>query len=346
MSRENMADENVLEVRELVTTFGRGANARRAVDGVSFALRRGEILGLVGESGSGKSVTALSLLRLIDPQAGRVTGGQVLFDGMDLASEADARMREIRGRRISMIFQEPLSALNPCYTIGDQIGEVFVAHGDGAGAATRKRVLELLRLVRIPDPEGILRRYPHEISGGMRQRAMIAMALAYTPEVLIADEPTTALDVTIQAQVLNLIDGLRRELGLSVILITHDMGVVAQYADRVAVMYGGRIAETGEVGAVFAQPRHPYTEGLLASVPRLGARWRNGVQRLPEIPGSVPGIGVLSAGCRFAPRCGFAEPRCTQAVPPLMHVPGDGAHAAACWVRSPTPHALTSEDFR
>ncbi|MGO4392232.1 ABC transporter ATP-binding protein [Variovorax sp. M-6] len=332
----------ILEVRGLVTEFGRGDGARRAVDGVSFALKRGEILGLVGESGSGKSVTALSLLRLIDRQAGRVAGGQILFDGMDLAAATDATLRQIRGRRISMIFQEPLSALNPCYTIGDQVGEVFVAHGDGAGEASRRRVLDLLKLVRIPDPEGIMRRYPHEISGGMRQRAMIAMALAYTPEVLIADEPTTALDVTIQAQVLNLIDRLRRELGLSVILITHDMGVVAQYADRVAVMYGGRIAETGEVGAVFAQPRHPYSEGLLASVPRLGARWRDGVRRLAEIPGSVPGIGVLRQGCRFAPRCALAVARCTEAAPPLVD---DGSgHAAACWLRSPPPDDNASQE--
>jgi peptide/nickel transport system ATP-binding protein len=325
----------VLEVRRLVTEFGHGAGARRAVDGVSFTLARGEILGLVGESGSGKSVTALSLLRLIDPQAGRITGGQILFDGIDLAVATDAEMRAIRGRRISMIFQEPLSALNPCYTIADQIGEVFVAHGDGGGRATRLRVLDLLKLVRIPDPEGIMRRYPHELSGGMRQRAMIAMALAYTPEVLIADEPTTALDVTIQAQVLNLIDRLRHELGLAVILITHDMGVVAQYADRVAVMYGGRIAETGDVDAVFAAPRHPYTEGLLASVPRLGARWRHGVQRLPEIPGSVPGIGVTTPGCRFAPRCGLAIARCTAEAPPLVR--GMDGHTAACWVRAPAP---------
>ena len=337
-----MNPQPILEVRGLVTEFGRGDAARRAVDGVSFALKRGEILGLVGESGSGKSVTALSLLRLIDRQAGRVAGGQILFDGMDLATATDATMRQIRGRRISMIFQEPLSALNPCYTIGDQVGEVFVAHGDGAGEASRRRVVDLLKLVRIPDPEGIMRRYPHEISGGMRQRAMIAMALAYTPEVLIADEPTTALDVTIQAQVLNLIDRLRRELGLSVILITHDMGVVAQYADRVAVMYGGRIAETGEVGAVFAQPRHPYSEGLLASVPRLGARWRDGVQRLAEIPGSVPGIGVLRQGCRFAPRCALAVARCTEAAPPL--VDDGGGHAAACWLRSPPPDDNASQE--
>ena len=327
-----MSRSPVLEVQGLVTEFGHGAGARRAVDGVSFELERGEILGIVGESGSGKSVTALSLMRLVDPQAGRIAGGRILFDGMDLATAATTAMRKIRGRRISMIFQEPLSALNPCYTIGDQIGEVFSAHGDGAGKDARRRVIDLLKLVRIPDPDGVARRYPHEISGGMRQRAMIAMALAYTPEVLIADEPTTALDVTIQAQVLNLIDRLRRELGLSVILITHDMGVIAQCADRVAVMYGGRIVEIGAVGAVFAAPRHPYTEGLLASMPRLGARWRSGVQRLPEIPGSVPGIGVTSRGCRFAPRCTLAIARCTQDVPPLV---GDGGDAAACWVRSP-----------
>jgi peptide/nickel transport system ATP-binding protein len=330
----NLNATPVLEVRNLVTEFGRGAATRRAVDDVSFTLNRGEILGLVGESGSGKSVTALSLLRLIDPQAGRVAGGQVLFGGQDLVQVDTTILRAIRGRRISMIFQEPLSALNPCYTIGDQIAEVFAAHGDGSGEATGKRVLELLQLVRIPDPAGITRRYPHEISGGMRQRAMIAMALAYTPEVLIADEPTTALDVTIQAQVLNLIDKLRRELALAVILITHDMGIVAQYADRLAVMYAGRIVETGDVARVFADPHHPYTEGLLASVPRLGDRWRNGAQRLSEIPGSVPGIGAQLQGCRFAPRCALAEDTCRSAVPPLVDTAGQ---AAACWVRSPPP---------
>jgi len=335
-------DAAVLQVRELVTEFGSGPSARRAVDGVSFSLRRGEVLGLVGESGSGKSVTALSLLRLIDRQAGRVSGGEILFDGRDLRTAPDAQMRRIRGREMSMVFQEPLSALNPCYTVGDQIAEVFVAHGDGAGAATRARVLELLSLVRIPDPVGILRRYPHELSGGMRQRVMIAMALAYAPKVLIADEPTTALDVTTQAQVLDLIDGLRRELGVAVLLITHDMGVVAQYTDRVAVMYAGRIVETGEVGEVFRRPRHPYTEGLLASVPRLGQRWREGVQRLAEIPGSVPGIGVIRQGCRFEPRCARAEARCAGAVPPLLS-DADG-HASACWVTSaPADAAPTKE---
>ncbi len=332
----------ILQVRDLVTEFGSGAAARRAVDGVSFSLARGEVLGLVGESGSGKSVTALSLLRLIERQAGRVSGGEILLDGRDLRSASELELRRIRGREMSMVFQEPLSALNPCYTVGDQLSEVFAAHGDGTGTATRARVLELLSLVRIPDPAGILRRYPHELSGGMRQRVMIAMALAYTPKVLIADEPTTALDVTIQAQVLNLIDGLRRELGVAVILITHDMGVVAQYTDRVAVMYAGRIVETGPVEAVFRQPRHPYTEGLLASVPRLGQRWRDGVRRLAEIPGSVPGIGVIREGCRFEPRCGLAEPRCASGVPPLQH--DARGHAFACWVRNTAADAAPTKE--
>jgi peptide/nickel transport system ATP-binding protein len=332
----------VLEVRNLITEFGFGVRARRAVDDVSFELERGEVLGLVGESGSGKSVTALSLLRLIDPQAGRVAGGEIRFDGIDLATAPAGVLRAVRGRRISMIFQEPLSALDPCYTIGQQIAEVFTAHGDGGGEASAKRVLELLRLVRIPDPAGVARRYPHEMSGGMRQRAMIAMALAYTPDVLIADEPTTALDVTIQAQVLNLIDRLRLELGLAVLLITHDMGIVAQYADRVAVMYAGRVVETGAVADLFAAPRHPYTQGLLASVPQLGARWRHGHRRLAEIPGSVPGIGLIAAGCRFAPRCALAVERCTREVPPLAG-PSPG-RAAACWVNSPPLDALRSTE--
>ena len=317
----------LLSVNNLATEFNTQAGPRRAIDGVSFSVERGEVLGIVGESGSGKSVTALSIMGLIDPQVGRVSGGSITFDGRDLVGLKLAELQALRGKRLSMVFQEPLSALNPCFTIGDQIGEVFVAHGDGAGAATRARVLELLKLVHIPDPEGILRRYPHEISGGMRQRAMIAMALAYTPDLLIADEPTTALDVTIQAQVLNLIDRLRQELKLAVILITHDIGIVAQYTDRVAVMYGGRIVETGPAETLLSAPRHPYTIGLLASVPRLGAR-RPG-ERLQEIPGTVPSITEILPGCRFAPRCAHRMSRCIEQAPALVER-GPG-QAAACW---------------
>ncbi|TXL76379.1 ABC transporter ATP-binding protein [Vineibacter terrae] len=317
----------LLAVSNLATEFKTQAGPRRAVDGVSFAVERGEVLGIVGESGSGKSVTALSIMGLIDPQVGRIAGGSISFDGQDLVGLRLAELQALRGRRISMIFQEPLSALNPCYTIGDQIGEVFVAHGDGAGPATRGRVLELLKLVHIPDPEGILRRYPHEISGGMRQRAMIAMALAYTPDLLIADEPTTALDVTIQAQVLNLIDRLRRELKLAVMLITHDIGIVAQYADRVAVMYGGRIVETGPAETLLIAPQHPYTIGLLASVPRLGTGRSR--ERLREIPGTVPSITELVPGCRFAPRCAHRMARCGEQAPPLEA--RAAGHDAACW---------------
>lgn len=332
----------VLQVQDLTTEFGVGATARRAVDGVSFCLRRGEVLGLVGESGSGKTVTALSLLRLIDRQSGRVSDGKILLEGRDLRTLPDTEMRRIRGHDMAMVFQEPLSALNPCHTVGDHLREVFVVHGDGSGAATRARIRELLSMVRIPDPVGVQRRYPHELSGGMRQRVMIAMALAYTPKVLIADEPTTALDVTIQAQVLNLIDRLRRELGVAVLLITHDMGVVAQYTHRVAVMYGGRIVEEGAVGDVFRHPMHPYTEGLLASVPRLGERLRRGgTQRLPEIPGSVPDIGVVQQGCRFEPRCALAEPRCAVSAPSLQT--GPNGHAVACWVRAPSPTKMITE---
>ncbi|TWT10241.1 ABC transporter ATP-binding protein [Reyranella sp. CPCC 100927] len=317
----------LLSVNNLATEFNTQAGPRRAIDGVSFSVERGEVLGIVGESGSGKSVTALSIMGLIDPQVGRISGGSITFDGRDLVGLKLAELQALRGKRISMVFQEPLSALNPCFTIGDQIGEVFVAHGDGAGAATRARVLELLKLVHIPDPEGILRRYPHEISGGMRQRAMIAMALAYTPDLLIADEPTTALDVTIQAQVLNLIDRLRQELKLAVILITHDIGIVAQYTDRVAVMYGGRIVETGPAETLLSAPRHPYTIGLLASVPRLGAR-RPG-ERLQEIPGTVPSITEILPGCRFASRCAHRMSRCDEQAPALVErAPGQ---AAACW---------------
>ncbi|MBX3453098.1 ABC transporter ATP-binding protein [Ferrovibrio sp.] len=324
----------LLDVRNLVTEFTTPAGPRRAVNDVSFAVQRGEILGLVGESGSGKSVTALSVMGLVDNQVGRVTGGNILFDNTDLTALPAAALRALRGKRLSMIFQEPLSALNPCYTIGDQISEAFVAHGDSDTRKNHQRVLELLRLVHIPDPEGVLRRYPHEISGGMRQRAMIAMALAYTPDLLIADEPTTALDVTIQAQVLNLIDRLRRELGLGVLLITHDIGIVAQYTDRVAVMYGGRIVETGPTAQVFATPKHPYTIGLLGSVPRLRHR-KPGEKRtrLQEIPGSVPSIAQVTQGCRFAGRCSHSMPQCEQQMPP-MRERGPG-HDAACYWEGP-----------
>ena len=324
----------LLDVRNLVTEFNTQAGPRRAVNDVSFSVQRGEILGLVGESGSGKSVTALSIMGLVDNQVGRIAGGSIGFDGVDLTKLSAAELRALRGKRLSMIFQEPLSALNPCYSIGDQISEAFVAHGDADKRKNHQRVLDLLRLVHIPDPEGVLRRYPHEISGGMRQRAMIAMALAYTPELLIADEPTTALDVTIQAQVLNLIDRLRRELSLGVVLITHDIGIVAQYTDRVAVMYGGRIVETGPTADVFATPKHPYTIGLLASVPRLRHR-KPGEKRarLQEIPGSVPSIAQITQGCRFANRCANRMPQCEREMPPMRErgSGGQAGHQAACY---------------
>lgn len=318
----------LLSVEDLVTEFKTPAGPRPAVNRVSFSVSRGETLGIVGESGSGKSVTALSIMGLVDAQVGRIASGRILFDGQDLVGLPGPALRALRGKRIGMIFQEPLSALNPCYAIGNQIAEVFTAHGETADI--RSRVLELLRLVHIPDPEGVFRRYPHEISGGMRQRAMIAMALAYKPDLLIADEPTTALDVTIQAQVLNLIDRLRRELRLAVILITHDIGIVAQYTDRVAVMYGGRMVETGATEAVLSRPSHPYTMGLLASVPRLGARWAGeGAKRLTEIPGGVPSIAEIFPGCRFEPRCSHSIARCRETAPELQSVVDN--QMAACW---------------
>jgi oligopeptide/dipeptide ABC transporter ATP-binding protein len=318
----------LLSVENLITEFKTASGPARAVNGVTFSVSQGEILGLVGESGSGKSVTALSILGLLDPEAGRVASGRAVFDGEDLVSMPAPALRALRGKRVGMIFQEPLSALNPCYTIENQISEVFVAHGERT--RLRARVLELLKLVQIPDPEGVLKRYPHEISGGMRQRAMIAMSLAYEPDLLIADEPTTALDVTIQAQVLNLIEELRHKMGLAVILITHDMGVVAQYTDRVAVMYGGRIVETGDVTSIFATPAHPYTRGLLKSLPQLGARWKGaGTSRLAEIPGFVPAITEVLPGCRFAPRCPLRIARSSEEVPPIR--PMGETQAAACW---------------
>ena len=320
----------VLKVEDLEVRFRTADGASRAVNGVSFDLSPGETLAIVGESGCGKSVTALSVLRLIPSPPGEIAGGSILFGGRDLVQASDAEMRKVRGNEISMIFQEPMTALNPVLTIGYQIAEALVRHEGLDGAAARARVVELLELVRIPEPARRAGEHPHQLSGGMRQRAMIAMALACRPKVLIADEPTTALDVTIQAQILSLIVGLQKRLGSAVILITHDLGVVAETADRVMVMYAGRKVEEAEVTELFAHPLHPYTRGLLASVPKL-ALGENADQedtRLAEIPGIVPALTELPPGCSFAPRCPLADTTCRTTEPLLRSLPQ--RHSVAC----------------
>jgi len=290
--------ETLLEVKDLHTSFRTTDGVVQAVTGVDFSVRRGEILGLVGESGCGKSVTSLSILRLISPP-GKIDSGQVIFDGQDLLKLPEDAMRNLRGNRISMIFQQPTSALNPVLDIGFQVGEVLETHRNMKRKVARERALELLRMVGIADPERRLKAFPHETSGGMAQRVMIAMALACEPELLIADEPTTALDVTIQAQILDLMRRLQQETGTAIILITHDLGVVAEMADRIAVMYAGEVVEQADTDTLFADPRHPYTKGLIASIPILGEIR----DELAVIPGNVPNLIDLPTACRFAPRC-------------------------------------------
>ncbi len=323
--------EIVLDVQSLRTEFRTPLGMLRAVDDVSFTVRRGETLCVVGESGCGKSVTALSLLRLVPDPPGRITGGRVLFRGQDLLALPEPAMEAIRGDRISMIFQEPMTSLNPLLNIGRQVGEAIAVHQGLSRAQAMARAVEMLQRVAIPDAARRAVAYPHQLSGGMRQRVMIAMALSCSPEVLIADEPTTALDVTIQAQILELIRAQQESLGMAVVLITHDMGVVAETADRVVVMYAGRKVEEGGVADIFEGSAHPYTRGLLGSIPHIddAARRRGRPARLTEIKGTVPSLARLPKGCAFAPRCGHATDRCLDAPPPLEeHRPG---HRVACW---------------
>jgi oligopeptide/dipeptide ABC transporter ATP-binding protein len=315
----------LLEVRDLRTYFHTDEGLVKAVDGVSFDLNAGETLALVGESGSGKSVTSLSVLRLVAMPPGRHAGGGIRFRGRDLLALPENEMRAIRGREISMIFQEPMTSLNPVYTCGEQIAEVVETHEKLDRRAAHARAVEMLRLVGIPDPAQRAGEYPHQLSGGMRQRVMIAMALACRPAVLIADEPTTALDVTIQAQILELLERLQSELGMAVLLITHDLGVVAETADRVAVMYAGQVVETCDVASAFRRTLHPYTAGLLASLPRLGGR----AERLKTIPGGVPNPAHFPAGCRFHPRCPLVQARCREAEPELAAI--EEGHRSRCW---------------
>ncbi|HJQ57927.1 MAG TPA: ABC transporter ATP-binding protein [Vineibacter sp.] len=322
---------NILEVRDLATHFFTLDGVVRAVDGVSFDLARGETLGIVGESGCGKSVTALSVLRLIPPETGRIVAGSVRFEDSELTRLSEGEMRAIRGHRISMIFQEPMTSLNPVLTIGTQIAENVVRHTGVTWAAALERAREMLDLVKIADARRRLDEYPHQLSGGMRQRAMIAIALSCNPQVLIADEPTTALDVTIQAQILDLMLELKEKLGTAIIMITHDLGVVAETTQRVVVMYAGRKVEEAPVDQLFARPTHPYTRGLMRAIPRLDieAETAGRRPRLQEIPGIVPSLNRLIAGCAFAPRCGFATERCRAERPPLVEA--STGHVVACW---------------
>jgi oligopeptide/dipeptide ABC transporter ATP-binding protein len=321
----------LLEINDLRTYFFTPAGVVRAVDGVSYSLRSGETLGVVGESGCGKSVTALSILRLVATPPGRIVDGAIRFEGVDLLGLTETQMEDIRGNRISMIFQEPMTSLNPLLTVGRQISEAIALHQGLSRREAMNRAIDMLRRVHIPEPERRVHAYPHQLSGGMRQRVMIAMALSCNPRVLIADEPTTALDVTIQAQILDLIRELRDTLGTAIILITHDMGVVAENADRVVVMYAGRKVEEANVDDLFERPAHPYTRGLLDSIPSLdlAARAEAGRARLNEIKGMVPSLLDLPKGCSFAPRCAFASSQCHTAFPKLeQYRPG---HWVACW---------------
>jgi len=322
------ADDPLLAVRGLTTVIDGDAGPLTVVDCMSFELSAGETLCIVGESGCGKSMLALSILRLFPDPPVRLKAGSALFHGHDLLRLPNDKLRDVRGDRLAMIFQEPMSALNPVMNIGKQIGEVLRRHRKMRASEIRSRAIELLTKVRIPDPERRLHDYPHQLSGGMRQRAMIAMALACDPEVLIADEPTTALDVTIQAQILHLIRDLQRDTNAATILITHNLGVVAEMADRVLVMYAGTKVEEAPVDALFDRPAHPYTRGLMASMPHP----RNGdeaPEKLAEIPGVVPPLDAMPPGCRFAPRCAFATDRCRTTAPALEEV--GGAHTVACW---------------
>ena len=321
----------ILEVRDLHTQFDTLDGVVRAVDGVSFDLARGETLGIVGESGCGKSVTALSILRLIPPETGRIASGSIKFEGEELTSLGEEAMKRLRGHRISIIFQEPMTSLNPVLTVGTQIAENVVRHMGVPWSAARERSREMLDLVRIADSRRRLDEYPHQLSGGMRQRVMIAMALSCDPQVLIADEPTTALDVTIQAQILNLMLELKEKTGTAIVLITHDLGVVAETTERVAVMYAGRKVEEAPVEALFDNPLHPYTRGLMRAIPRLDveADAAGTRPRLQEIPGLVPMLTRPIPGCAFAARCGFATERCRVEPPPIVNV--GGGHTVACW---------------
>ncbi len=328
-----MAQEKLVEVKDLKTYFNIEGTWAKAVDGISFDIYKGEVLGIVGESGSGKSVSALSLMKLIPDPPGRIMGGQILFKGRDIVQMSYEQMYEIRGREIAMIFQEPMTSLNPVFRIGMQIAEVIQAHLKVSEKEAMEKAVDMLRAVGIPDPEKRINDYPHQFSGGMRQRVMIAIALACNPSLLIADEPTTALDVTIQAQILDLmLDLKRRREDAAIVLITHDLAVVAEMCQRVIVMYGGKIQEVASVHELFANPKHPYTEGLLASIPR-PSKERKGQDRLKAIPGNVPSIMNLPVGCKFCTRCAVKIDKCDNEEPPLREIAPD--HFVRCHLVEP-----------
>ncbi|GAA4706036.1 ABC transporter ATP-binding protein [Brevibacillus fulvus] len=316
----------ILELVNLQTHFFTDNGQVPAVDGVTITVNRGEILGIVGESGSGKSVTSLSVMKLIPNPPGKIVGGSIKFKGEDLVQASEKRMKQIRGNEIAMIFQEPMTSLNPVFTIGNQISEAIRLHTKASKAEARKQAIQILNRVGIPRAEQIVDEYPHQLSGGMRQRVMIAMSMACNPELLIADEPTTALDVTIQAQILDLMRKLNEDSGTAIMLITHDLGVVAEMCHRVVVMYAGNIVEEGDVRTILKQPKHPYTIGLLNSIPTMDGK----KERLYSIPGNVPTPGSLKAGCRFAPRCEHATDKCRAAMPELLQV-GEN-HRSRCWL--------------
>jgi peptide/nickel transport system ATP-binding protein len=319
--------EPLLEIRGLKTQFATDNGMVRAVDGVDITIGRGETVGVVGESGCGKTVTAMSVLKLIAMPPGRIVEGQILWQGRDLIPLEAEELDDIRTKEIAMVFQEPMTSLNPVYTVGDQIGEALRRHEGLSRREAQEKTVEMLRLVQIPNPQKRVNDYPHQFSGGMRQRVMIAMALSCSPKLLIADEPTTALDVTIQAQILELLADMKSRFGMAVMLITHAMGVVAETAQRVVVMYAGRVIEEAPVDELFANPRHPYTQGLIRSIPHID-RAATTKKRLEAIPGVVPSLITPPPGCRFAPRCRYAMPACRLAVPPLLDV--GGGHKVAC----------------
>jgi peptide/nickel transport system ATP-binding protein len=332
----------LLDVSELQVEYTTDRGIVRAVDGVDLQVRAGEVVGLVGESGCGKSAMALSLMGLLPRSVGKITGGRIVFDGSDLVGRSERFLRRIRGCDIAMVFQDPMTSLNPVYRVGDQMTEMMRAHRDVSNRDARTRVVELLRLVGIPNADRRVNDYPHEFSGGMRQRVMIAMALSLEPEVLIADEPTTALDVTVQAQILRLIEQFNRERDLAVVLITHDLGVVAEIADRVLVMYAGQIVEDGTIGEIFYNPQHPYTWGLLGSLARLD---QPRPPRLPQIAGLPPSLLAPPSGCRFAPRCPHAFDKCAE-LPPLVARSTDDAHLDRCWLDPARKVELRTVDGR
>jgi len=317
--------DSLLEIRNLHTHFFTDRGTVPAVDGIDLHVRKGEIVGVVGESGCGKSVMSLSVMGLIPKPPGRIVDGSITFKGENLVEATDRRMQEVRGNEIAMIFQEPMTSLNPVFTNGNQIGETVRLHRGLSRKEARAHTIDMLRKVGIPRPEAVVDEYPHQLSGGMRQRVMIAMAMSCDPELLIADEPTTALDVTIQAQILDLMRKLNDETGAAILMITHDLGVVSEVCDRIVVMYAGKVVEEGGTRALLKNPQHPYTRGLIQSVPRMDER-RN---RLFSIPGNVPSPGEMGTGCRFAPRCEFATDRCREAMPELVAI--EAQHRSRCW---------------